>query len=126
MCVSWVWHSKSRECYLKSKYYSDGSRAPCTDCIAYESTGVSYTFKQEGPGTEKREKETEPALSLGQGTTWRYSSGRGTDRCTFVEGYDQPAEHDMLDKPLTKASALECCEACSTHDGVVADPLNDV
>ena len=123
VCVSWVWRYKSRECYLKSKYYSDGSRAPCDDCVAYEKTGVAYTFGHEKkPGTEKREKETEPVLSVGKDATWQYSSGSITDQCTYIEGYDQPAEHDMLEKPVQKPSAFACCQACSVYDGVAADP----
>ena len=41
----------------------------------------------------------------------------GSEGCRFKEGFDQPAEYNILEKPLILAASFMCCDSCTTNPG---------
>lgn len=39
----------------------------------------------------------------------------GPTLCSFKEGFDQPAEFNLLQKPLTLTTSYDCCDACKQN-----------
>ena len=51
-CKSWVWHSKSKECYLKQNFdHRRSKEKKCDDCVAFSATGELYVYDASGSGS---------------------------------------------------------------------------
>ena len=117
---------------ISSESYAEHTASEKTGTICSES----YAEHEGGGGSSSETHEVsttesqKPSVMLSQeelqaslGSVPKYgvdvgvAQATGSEKCRFKEGYDQPAEYDMLDKPLILASSFLCCDACKTNPG---------
>ena len=141
-CKSWVWHSQTKKCFLKKMYdYRRIEETKCDDCVGFARKGKLYVFaSQSGGGSGQSESagETESSTTSSEKTTtttetttttkwavgffgggvgWQTATaGDASSRCIFSTGYDQPADFNLIPRPLNLATALMCCDSCSQND----------
>ncbi len=143
-CKSWVWRSQSKKCFLKKMYdYRRIKETKCDDCVGYAKKGTIYVFAgQSGEGSgqsesagqttgstvssEKTSTSTTTEMTtttkwavgfFGGGVGWQTATaGDASNKCVFSTGYDQPADFNLISRPLNLATALMCCDSCGQND----------
>ena len=129
-CMSWVWHATSSECYLKNNYdFRRSKEVECEDCIAYSQSGKYYIFSTGSTAGQFKKTTTTTTYewswsSWGAAGSWEQSAfgsggwgwASGGESCTFIVGFDQPAEFNIQDRPFETQGAFQCCDTCGGND----------
>ena len=118
-CASWVWMATKHECFLKSARSTQSDSEPCADCVADDLDGdyFLYVYDRAGrkwPSTTEAVKPKDRSWASERRPWMPPEVAR--EMCRVSYGYDQPAEFDMLKKPLILPFPFMCCDECAKTD----------
>jgi len=120
-CKSWVYKSKTHECFLKNAFGWGESKVDCEDCVAYDASSLHYVYQKSATIVRKyiftftTDVTTWKQSSFGSGGGWSTTTATTTNVCTFAVGFDQPADFN-LGEPLVLDAAYKCCNSCNEND----------
>ena len=126
-CKSWVWNSKTHECFLKNNYHERRNNIKCDACVACSKAG-KYLLVLKGASSSETaagasSSETVSTFTQQKDLSWAQELGIWMPKdiakrtCTISKGYDQPAAYSIHSKPLEVQFCFECCNECAKVDG---------
>ena len=126
-CASWVWMASKHQCFLKSARSKKTESTSCVDCVSDDIDGdyFLYFYDDEGRKWPPTTADVKPKDRSWASETWPWMPPDvARQMCRVTYGYDQPAEFDMLKKPLILPYHFMCCDECAKIDrkfrGIIA------
>ena len=102
--------------------HSESAQSSHSESAAGHGSGGQYqtsTAASQKPSVMLSQEELQ--ASLGSVPKYGVDAGvaqaTGGEGCRFKEGFDQPAEFNMLEKPLILPASFQCCDSCTTNPG---------
>jgi len=141
-CHAWVHRTDTMRCYYKKASYDACTKVKCDTCVASKPSGGPFYTCTKRVAEETKWRRSEERSKPGKMASLaelkesagdsKYGKGvlvgetSAPNICCFGEGFDQPAEFNLLEKPLILTTSYDCCNACGQNSSKPINPLDPI